>query len=136
MDDQQYAELLKRAKELLPKGEETKRFEIPKAVVQNQGRQTFLKNFQEISKALRREPQHFGKYLFKELAVPGSVGQELLLQGKFSAEFINKKIDSYAKEFVFCESCGKPDTSLTKSDRFYTMKCEACGARKPVRGIK
>ena len=136
MDDEQYSKLLKRAKELLPKGEERARFEIPRAVVQNQGRQTFIKNFIDIAKSLRRDPQHLGKYLFKELAVPGNLGQELNLQGKFSTDFINKKIDGYAKEFVICEECGKPDTNLIKNDRLYTLKCEACGAKKPVRSIK
>ncbi len=136
MEDEKYIEMLRKAKQLLPKGEERTRFEIPKATVQVQGRQTFVKNFLEITKALRREPKHLAKYLFKELAVPGSLGQELSLQGKFSADFINKKIDSYTKEFVVCEACGKPDTTLIKTDRLYTMKCEACGARKPVRSIK
>ncbi len=136
MNQDNYLEMLKRAKQLLPKGEETKRFEIPRVVIQNQGRQTFVKNFNEIAKAMRREPQHFAKFLFKELAVPGSLGQDLSLQGKFSMDFISKKIDSYAREFVFCEECGKPDTSLIKIDRFYTIKCEACGAKKPVRSIK
>ena len=135
-NDDKYLELLKRAKELLPKGVERIRFEVPRAIVQNQGRQTFIRNFADIAKSLRREPQHVAKYLFKELAVPGNIGQELNLQGKFSAEFINKKIDSYVKEFVICEECGKPDTGLIKTDRLYTIKCEACGAKKPVRSIK
>src|SRR3989338_4094898 len=53
MDDEEYMELLKAAKERLPKGEGGTRFEIPKAVVQVQGRQTFIRNFQEIFKTLR-----------------------------------------------------------------------------------
>jgi len=136
MEDDRYLEMLKKAKQLLPKGQELTRFEVPKAVVQNQGRQTFVKNFNDITKALRRDPQHLARYLFKELAVPGSFSQELSLQGKFSVDFINKKIDAYTKEFVICEECGKPDTNLIKTDRLFTMKCEACGARKPVRSIK
>ncbi len=136
MNDEKYLELLKRGQEMVPKAEDKGRFEVPRAVVQTQGRQTFLKNFKEISKALRREPEHLGKFLFQELAVPGSIGNELLLQGKFSADFINRKIESYVKEFVVCEECGKPDSTLVKSDRMYIFKCEACGAKRPVRRIK
>lgn len=136
MDDKEYLELLRAAKERLPKGEAGARFELPKAIVQVQGRQTIIRNFQEILKTLRREPAHLAKYLFKELAVPGDIGQELSFQGKFSQLFINKKIESYAKEFVFCEECGKPDTNLIKQDRIHILKCEACGARRPVRNIK
>jgi translation initiation factor 2 subunit 2 len=137
MSDEQYQEMLKRAKERLPMTEEKSRFEIPRAMVQVQGRQTIIRNFQEIAKLLRREPQHLAKYLFKELAVPGSSvsGQELSLQGKFGSDFINRKIESYIKEFVLCEKCGKPDTNLNKVDRYWSIKCEACGAKKPARSI-
>ena len=136
MDDEKYLELLKRGKELVPKTEAKGRFEIPEAIVQVQGRQTFIKNFKDIAKALRRDPDHVAKFLFIELAVPGSLGNELLVQGKFSKDIINRKIEMYVKEFVLCEECGKPDSSLIKTDRLYTFKCEACGARRPVRKIK
>ena len=46
-DNQQdsYMKLLRKAKELLPRGEERVRFEIPVAQVQQLGRQTQIKNF-------------------------------------------------------------------------------------------
>ncbi len=137
MDNQNYLELLKKAKERLPKKEEKSRFEVPNAMIQVQGRQTFIKNFSEIAKAIRRDPKHLAKYLLKELAVPGSsgTGQEMSLQGKFTYDIVNKKIQSYIKEFVLCEECGKPDTALNKSARIWTLKCEACGAKKPVRNV-
>ena len=133
-----YEELLKKAKENMPRlDEERGRFEIPEALVSTAGRQTMIKNFADIAKSLRREPKHIAKFLLNELAVPGSVGENgLMLQGKVSKEIISQKIISYAKEFVFCQECGKPDTAIIKSGRLLLIKCEACGARKPSRSIK
>lgn len=135
MEKSEYIELLKRARANISK-QETKRFEMPAAVAQVVGRQTAVKNFSDIAKTLRREAKHIAKYLFKELAVPGEIREgELYLQGKFSSMIINKRLEEYMKEFVLCHECSKPDTIVQKSDRFEFMKCEACGARRPLRAL-
>ena len=132
-----YEELLKRAKESLPHMEkEETRLEIPEPVVQPLGRQTIVKNFSEIAKAVRRDASHIAKFPFKELAVPGSIkGNEIVLQGKVSFSMISQRINDYVKEFVLCHECGKPDTMMQKSGRIFSIKCEACGAKKSVRNI-
>lgn len=132
----EYSELLKRAKMSLPKGAEEARWEMPRADVAVTGKMTAIRNFADIAKALRREPVHIAKYLFKELAVPGSVsGNQLMLQGKFGGEQINRRLGDYVKEFVLCGECKKPDTMLVKQDRLMFVKCEACGARRPAKHI-
>jgi translation initiation factor 2 subunit 2 len=66
----------------------------------------------------------------KELATPGSIeGETLVLQTSITTEMVKKKIESYAKEFVYCKVCGKPDTKLVKEDRLSFIVCEACGAK-------
>lgn len=135
MPEEKYLELLRRAKSSLPASKAVERWEIPRAVVQVSGKRTTVRNFSEVAKALRRDPQHIAKYLFKELAVPGSAGETLELQGKFGAEQINRRLEDYAKEFVLCGECGKPDTQLIKQDRLWSLKCEACGAKRPVRSV-
>jgi translation initiation factor 2 subunit 2 len=131
-----YHELLKRARQNLPITTETVRFEIPKAIVEHSGKQTIIKNFMDIAKALRREPQHLSKWLFKELAIPGAIiGSSLQLQGKIQPDLINRRIQEYAKEFVLCGECGKPDTTLQRRDRLWFLRCEACGASRPVSGL-
>lgn len=131
-----YAELLKKARKSLPdlaaRGE---RFETPTADVAT-GKQTALKNFSEIAKTLRREPKHLAKFLFKELAVPGSMnGAELILQGRISAPLINQRIEEYLREYVLCHECGKPDTALQRAERIEFLKCEACGARRSLHPV-
>ncbi|MBI4018369.1 MAG: translation initiation factor IF-2 subunit beta [Candidatus Aenigmarchaeota archaeon] len=130
---QDYRELLKKARANLPARKGDVRFEMPRASVYVTGRMTTVKNFAEIVKALRREPKHMAKYLFKELATPGEIkGGELVLQGIFSSFVINSKVENYAEEFVYCHECGKPDTSFVRTDRIEQIKCEACGARRPA----
>lgn len=127
-----YEEMLKRAVKNLPTRTET-RFEIPVASISASKKQTSIKNFSEIVKTLRREPSDVAKYLFKELAVPGSIKSgELVLQAKVPTQLINQRIREYVKDFVVCKECGKPDTMLQKVDNYIFIKCEACGAKRPV----
>lgn len=129
-----YDEMLKSSMEKLPrKTAEKKRFEIPQVVSFVQGNKTIIKNFGEILSALRRDKRHLSKFLFKQLATPGNVeGDTLVLQRKVHHAMLEKKLEDYIKEYVFCKVCGEPDTVLTKEDRITFMKCEACGARSPV----
>ena len=132
----EYLKLLEKARKALPSSTTTsERFELPHAEVVS-GRQTVVKNFSDIVKAVRRDVQHLSKFLFKELAVPGSLRSgELVLQGRIAGAMVNKRLQEYAKEFVFCNECGKPDTKLYKEGRITLMKCEACGARRSVRAV-
>ena len=43
------------------------------------------------------------------------------------------KIELYAKTFVLCQECNKPDTELMKEGGVLVMKCTACGAKHPVK---
>lgn len=135
MTEETYLEQLRRAKSELPQAAAAERWELPRASVQISGKHTAIRNFSEIAKAIRRDPQHIAKYLFKELAVPGSAGDTLELQGKFNSEQINRRLEDYVKEFVICSECGKPDTQLVKQDRLWFLKCEACGAKRPVKSV-
>lgn len=129
--------MLKRAYERLPKGiEEKERFEIPSVITEIQGNKTLLKNFSEILSVLRRDSKHLSKFLLKELATPGNIqGSFLIFQRKVPREMLQRKIEDYAKEFVYCKECKKPDTKLVKEERIYFLKCEACGAKYPLRKI-
>jgi translation initiation factor 2 subunit 2 len=110
------------------------RFEIPKIEGRFEGRKTILTNFSQIASHLRRNPEHFQKFILKELAASGHrEGDRLSLNMKVPSAKINTKIEQYAKEFVLCKECGKPDTQLLKEDRITVLHCLACGAKHPVR---
>ena len=132
-----YDEMLKEAKDKLPKDiVKKRRLEIPRPKVFIQGNQTFITNFDELIGVLRRDPKHLAKFLYRELAKPGHIdGKRLILQGKVSLSLVDKKLQSYVKEFIYCKECDRPDTKLVKEGRVVFMVCEACGAKQVVRNI-
>ncbi len=132
-----YEELLDMALSKVPKKTESdERFVIPKCDILPTGARTTIINFMDIVSTLRRDENHFLKFLLKELATSGDrQGKSLIVLGKFPPSHINRKIESYVKEYVLCEECGKPDTKIVKEDRIQFLKCEACGARHPISGV-
>ena len=111
------------------------RFEIPKIEGRFEGKKTILTNFSQIVTHLRRTPEHLQKFLVKELATSGhQENDRLILNNKISSSKINPKIEQYAKEFVLCKECGKPDTQIIKEDRMSFLHCLACGAKHSIRG--
>ncbi len=110
------------------------RFEIPKIEGRFEGKKTILTNFSQIVSHLRRNPEHFQKFLLKELAAAGHQdGDRLILNMKVPSTKINPKIEQYVNEFVLCNECKKPDTELTKEGRITFLHCLACGAKHSVR---
>lgn len=110
------------------------RFEIPKIEGHFEGKRTILTNFFQIASHIRRDPEHFQKFILKELATSGQKeGDRLILNNKIPSAKINPKIEQYIKEFVLCKECNKPDTELVKEDRLTFVHCLACGAKHPVR---
>ncbi len=110
------------------------RFEIPKIEGHVEGKKTILTNFFQIADYIRRKPEHFQKFILKELASSGQrEGDRLILNIKIPSAKINQKIEQYAKEFVICRECGKPDTELVKEDRLLFIRCLGCGAKHSVR---
>ncbi len=130
-----YRKLLDRAiDQLPPEVLETKRFSIPKAYSVIQGNRTFIQNFREIAAKLNRDPQHLLRYLLRELGTAGNLqGNRAILQGKFTHFLINERIEDYVKKFVICPECNRPDTRIIREGRIFLLKCEACGARAPLK---
>ena len=131
----EYDQLLKKAKESLPQVQTShERFEIPNVSGHIQGNKTIINNFIAIAKTFGRDQNQLLKYLQRELATPAVVdGQRLILGRKINSDFINKKIEQFARDFVLCKECGKPDTQIVKEDRVEFLKCTACGARHPIK---
>jgi translation initiation factor 2 subunit 2 len=136
MDD--YLAGLERAMKKMPAIRDTKeRFVIPQPRVFYEGKTTVLENFRAIADTLNREPDHLMKYLLQELGTAGKIeGQRGIFQGKFTEQAMSRQIESYFEEYVVCTECRLPDTHLTKSDRVLMLKCDACGAHRPVRKRK
>jgi translation initiation factor 2 subunit 2 len=130
-----YDNLLEDAyKNIKPVKTNRERFEVPKIEGHFEGSKTILTNVAQIASYVRRDINHFLKYLLRELATSGKIeGGRVILQTKIPSAKINEKIEQYVEEFVICRECGKPDTELMKQDSFMFVHCLACGAKHSVR---
>ena len=92
-----YEELLEQGFKHIPEtARKSERFEIPKAEGMFQGNKTIITNFSSIVSELRRDAQHFLKFLLKELATPGNLENNRLILGrKVSSSMVNAKIKQY-----------------------------------------
>jgi len=129
-----YLSLLDRAKEELPETvEDHERFSVPEADVLQEGKITVVRNFIDISEALRRDPQHVLQFLLRELGTPGNIeSRRVVFKAKLSPAQIADRIQNYTDTFVMCSECGLPDTHMLKEGRTLILECEACGAKRPV----
>ena len=132
-----YEKLLKRGRSLLPPEIlRQKRFEIPKVRSGTIGMRTYVVNYEEIAKAINRDPQHLLRYLSRELATAGTLdGARTIFQGKFKSDMIDRLVHRYVEEFVICPVCKRPDTKILKEKRFSFLACEACGAKSSIRTV-
>ena len=130
-----YEQLLEQAyKKVKLVGTGSERFEIPKVEGQVSGKNTIITNISQIANYLRRPIEHLAKFLQKELATPGKIeGDRLILITKLNSQKVNDKIQQYAKEFVICPECKKPDTEITAEKGIKFKHCLACGAKSPIR---
>jgi translation initiation factor 2 subunit 2 len=130
-----YEEMLKKGREELPKAVfAAERFEIPKAKGHIEGNKTVISNFQQIANDLGRNVNMMVKFILRELATPGVLKHSgLVIGSKTPASRINQKIEQFARKFVICEDCGKPETIILKEGNGNFIKCNACGAKHIIR---
>ncbi|MCX9025503.1 MAG: translation initiation factor IF-2 subunit beta [Candidatus Methanoperedens sp.] len=121
---------LKQLPEIKGSGE---RFVVPEPKLLTEGKTTVLENFAAIADKLNREQEHLFKFLLRELGTAGKIdGSRAIFQRKLTSGIVTELINAYVKEYVTCSECGRPDTHLMKSERILTLRCDACGAHRPV----
>ena len=131
-----YEQLLDTAYENVELSEECERFEIVKVKGHHEGVRTIISNFGKVVACLRRRPEHVLKFLGKELGIQGEIkGERLVLSRRVSSKDVNTKIEKYAKTYVICSKCRKPDTELGDEGGKLFVRCLACGNKKEVHKI-
>ncbi len=131
---QSYEALLERARAKLPPvrtgGE---RFQVPEPDVMTDGKNTVIRNFQEITGILRRDPDHVIGFLAKEFGCPGVLDLPRgVLKSRLTKDQLSQRVREYTAKYVICTECKRPDTHLQKDGRLTLLVCEACGAQRPV----
>jgi translation initiation factor 2 subunit 2 len=132
-----YEKLLKRIEGSLSenKRQTSTRFELPVVDVIWEGQKTFLRNFVEFPKVLRRDPDKVLQYLSKEFAVPAErIGDKAMFIGRRDPDDFSRLFQIYVKDYVECPTCTSPDTKIVKENRISFLICEACGAKSTMKG--
>ena len=132
-----YEKLLKRIEKKLIKNSKVTdgRFELPLVDVMWEGQKTYLRNFAEFAKIMRRDPTKLLQYLSKEFAVPAErVGDSAMFIGKRDPDDFKRLLEIYVSDYIKCLACHSPDTRIEKEKRIHFLICEACGAKSTIKG--
>jgi len=132
-----YEKLLKRIEKNLIKNSKVadSRFELPPVDVMWEGQKTYLRNFVEYAKIMRRDTTKLLQYLSKEFAVPAErVGDSAMFIGKRDPDDFKRLFEIYVSDYVRCLTCQSPDTRIEKEKRIHFLICEACGAKSTIKG--
>lgn len=121
-------------KEVKPIKSSSERFEVPTVQGHVEGVKTIITNINQICDIIRRDKNHFLKFLSRELAALAVTEDDrVIFNRKLNSAMVNEKIQKYVDEFVICPECKKPDTELIKQGEFMFLHCLACGAKHSVR---
>jgi len=132
-----YEKMLKRIEKNLIKHSKVTdgRFELPPVDVMWEGQKTYLRNFAEYPKIMRRDPSKVLQYLSKEFAVPAEkIGDTAMFIGKREPDDFTRLFKIYVTDYIVCQTCKSPDTKIVKEKRISFLLCEACGAKSTVKG--
>ena len=132
-----YEKMLKRIEKNLMKNSKAAddRFELPPVDVMWEGQKTYLRNFVEYPKIMRRDTTKLLQYLSKEFAVPAErVGDSAMFIGKRDPDDFKRLLEIYVSDYVRCLTCQSPDTRIEKEKRIHFLICEACGAKSTIKG--
>ena len=81
-----------------------------------------------------RDPNHVYQFLLNELGTSGTrESSRVMFKGRIPPKRIRGKIVNYVKSYILCNQCNAPDTHFVKEERTTLMKCQACGASRPIR---
>jgi translation initiation factor 2 subunit 2 len=118
-----YENLLKRIQDKIgdTNKESSARFELPVVDVMWEGQKTYLRNFSEFPKVLRRDPDKVLQYLSKFV-------------GRRAPDDFTRLFQIYVKDYLECPTCKSPDTKIVKENRISFLICEACGAKSTLKG--
>ena len=132
-----YEKLLKRIDGERSKNsaETDSRFELPTVDVMWEGQRTYLRNFSDFPKIMRRDSAKLLQYLSKEFAVPAErIGDSAMFVGRRDPDDFTRLLKIYVNEYIMCPTCKSPDTRTEKEKRISFLICEACGAKSTIKG--
>ncbi len=135
VNDDEYLSLLKKADGAFADSTKIQsRLKIPDLDVIYEGKNTIIRNFQDIVDILRRDAKNIIKHFTRELGTKiVQEGRRLIIIKKVDHSTLEKKLKDYIGMYVTCYECGSPDTEIERVGRVYLLVCKACGAQHSIR---
>lgn len=129
-----YLKLLSRARSLGATPQQSQgRFVVPTIEGFVEGNNTVVSNFGDILKKIRREPEVVLPWMLRELGRPGELDNgRLTLRGNVPKATLERVLNDFVNTQVLCSECSAPDTHIEKQGRIHVLRCEACGAHRPI----
>ena len=129
-----YDTSLTRALDALPeRSAEGARLSVPDPHAQADGAFTRFTNLDAVADALNRETDHVHSFVQRALATAGQLTEGVgRYNGRFDGKDFDAAITDYVEEYVRCSECGLPDTRIVNEDGTQMLRCDACGAFRPV----
>ena len=130
-----YEELLDRARSNIPEEISNRaRWSLPSPQIMIEGSNTIFRNFLEVVNHMDRDENHVYQFILNELGTSGSRdGPRARFKGRIPPKRLKKTIVNYVNAYVKCGQCKAPDTIFIKEERTTLLKCQACGATRPVK---
>jgi len=141
----EYSELLTRLYQIIEDknptlGTQKKYVMKPPQVLRVGSKKVAWVNFAEICELMKRPPDHVTQFVLAEFGTEGSIAGDgqLILKGAYKDKHAESLLRKYIKEFVTCEMCKSPNTSLARdnSTRLHVVSCGNCGASRTATSIK
>ncbi len=135
MGDFEYEGLLDRARENIPEDiSNRRRWRLPEPQILIEGSNTLFQNFNAVVAMMDRDDNHVYHFIQNELGTSASRdGPRVRFKGRIPPKRIRRTIVNYVNTYIKCNQCGAPDTHFIKEDRTTLLKCQACGATRPVK---
>ena len=130
-----YEELLDRARSNIPEEISNRaRWSLPSPQIMIEGSNTIFRNFLEVVNHMDRDENHVYQFILNELGTSGSRdGPRARFKGRIPPKRLKKTIVNYVNAYVKCGQCKAPDTIFIREERTTLLKCQACGATRPVK---
>jgi len=97
-------------------------------------------NFKAICDGLNRSQDHVKSYFLAEMNTTGNLdgSNSLIIKGRWKPKEIESLLKKYIKEYVTCNNCRSPKTTMRKDNatRLYFLECTECKASRSVKAIK
>jgi len=97
---------------------------------------TFFKNAKDILKTLKCNPNHYVKFMDKELGsvnwVSSSKKDGLVIKGKVKKNKIQLLLQEYITKYICCNICKSLDTTIIKEKRNSFLYCNKCFSKTSI----